>query len=1075
MTRWGWAVGLFLCATILLISAPQDRAVRERLARHRTLGKAFYENPTTQIQAVEEFRQALALDPASIPERLNYGLALLRAGRSQEAVAELEKVQKADPKLPHTWFNLGIEFKKQGEPEKAIAQLEQMAKLVPDEPITQYNLGVLYKLQGRTDEANAKFALTAKLDPNLAAPHFQLFNAYRQTGRREEAQRELQAFQEIKKQQEATSTSEDVEWSFYSEIYEAIEPGATAAAAPVTARFTEAPLPGKFDAASTELFVFDADNDGVPDLMSVSPSSGLQLYRKGLGPAVPIRGDFSAPLTAAAGDFNNDGLIDLCVLTTERPVLLRNSDGGVFQRHAAALPADRFRTALWIDYDHDYDLDLVLVGNRTVLLRNQGEAGFVDRSADIPFTQALATGAVTFRLVPDTKAHDLLISYADRPAVLYRDRLGGRYEAEATSIPPNAAYFTVADVNADSYFDLHYLSATGTMQVLNRSGRLGTPAAFGDAPSGSFAFGDWDNRGALDAVVATGKVWRNQGSGQFSMAAAPALPAFTRAVTADFDSDGRPDFAALKSDGTLAVFRNQTVTKNLPFRVRLEGIKNLKLAPGTEVEVKSGLLYQKQIYAGLPLVFGMGSYRTLDTVRITWPNGLIQNEIKAPVSKPMSVKEAQRLSGSCPVIWTWNGHEFEYITDVLGVAPLGAAAGDGKYFPVDHDEYIWISGDSLRERNGELEVRISEELSEVSYLDQVQLIAVDHPASLEIFHNDKWKGPPFPEFRLFGSATRRYPQAALEDNGKDVTELIRARDRRYPNGFRHDYSGVAERHSLTLDFGKAPQDKPAVLILSGWVDWADGSTFLAQAQVSPAGLVPPQLQVKDGKGNWVTVLEDMGMPAGKPKTIAVDLSGKFLSESREVRIVTNLCVFWDEIFLIENAATPEHRLTHLAAARTDLHFRGFSETLIHPQRKQPEQFFYNRPAATSLWNPTPGMYTRYGPVTELLRDVDDRMVIMGSGDEVTLHFRAAELPALPNGWRRDYLLKVDGWAKDRDANTAHSQTVEPLPFHGMSQYPYAPGESYPDNEHTRVYRREYNKRPGLRLLRPLVEQPKRLP
>ena len=48
----------------------------------------------------------------------------------------------------------------------------------------------------------------------------------------------------------------------------------------------------------------------------------------------------------------------------------------------------------------------------------------------------------------------------------------------------------------------------------------------------------------------------------------------------------------------------------------------------------------------------------------------------------------------------------------------------------------------------------------------------------------------------------------------------------------------------------------------------------------------------------------MGVPSGGPKTIAVDLTGKFLCASREIRIVTNVCLFWDEMFLSEDTAAP---------------------------------------------------------------------------------------------------------------------------------------------------------------------------
>src|ERR1019366_7894389 len=163
---------------------------------------------------------------------------------------------------------------------------------------------------------------------------------------------------------------------------------------------------------------------------------------------------------------------------------------------------------------------------------------------------------------------------------------------------------------------------------------------------------------------------------------------------------------------------------------------------------------------------------------------------------------------------------------------------------------------------------------------------------------------------------------------------------------------------------------------NGWVDWADGSTFLAAAQETKEGLIMPYLQVKNAKGDWQTVIEDMGIPAGKPKTISVDLTGKFLTASQEVRIVTNLCVYWDEIFLSEQTGAPETGLTEVQADTAELHFRGFSKPVIHPERKQPENFLYSDVSTVSTWNPTPGLYTRYGDVRELLGAIDDTLVIM---------------------------------------------------------------------------------------------------
>src|SRR5687767_9783698 len=138
MKPWMGVAGAIACALLLGQGTGPEAPAAERLARHRNLGKAFYENPTTQNEAVEEFRKALALAPGSARERLNYGLALLRAGKTAEGIAEIEAVQKADPTIPHTWFNLGIAYKKQGEHDKAVLQFERMATLAPSDPITHY-------------------------------------------------------------------------------------------------------------------------------------------------------------------------------------------------------------------------------------------------------------------------------------------------------------------------------------------------------------------------------------------------------------------------------------------------------------------------------------------------------------------------------------------------------------------------------------------------------------------------------------------------------------------------------------------------------------------------------------------------------------------------------------------------------------------------------------------------------------------------------------------------------------------------------------------------------------------------
>lgn len=1012
----------YLTATGLLLflavrGADTKSSVEEQIWQHRNLGKAFYENPTTQQQAVDEFKKALALAPNSARERLNYGLALLRAGKTSEGVAELEKVQKQDPKLPHTWFNLGIVFKKDGQFDKAQDQFEKMLSLTPNEPVAHYNVGVLYKQAGRNEDAAREIELSARLNTNLAAPHFQLYNVYRTMGRREDAARELKTFQDLKKSQEGAAIAEDMEWCDYAEVYDPID--MRVEDKPVTPKYEARKLAGAVDPQTAGMRVIDADGDGRPDLL-VWSAKGVALYRNGTDPVKNFGLEsLTDVISVAPGDFDNDGLTDLCVLTAGGPQLWHN-DKGKFSKVASSLPSGRFEKAVWLDYDHDYDLDLFLFGEKSALYRNQGQAGFTDHTADFPFVAGKALDAVHFRVLADSKSFDLVASYADRTGVIYRDDLGGKFHAEPIdAVAAGAKGLRAGDFNRDSWLDL----AFGTTILLS------------------------DRKGGFTSSQGEAKTF----------------------AEADFDNDGRIDYVEIKDDG-LVFQRNITTPVRTWIRVALSGVKNLKLGMAAQVEVKAGTRYEKQVYEGLPLTFDLGSAKEADTVRITWANGLIQNETKQAANRSYTYKEAQRLSGSCPMIWTWNGSGFEFITDVLGVAPLGASSGDGTFFPVDHDEYVSIPGEALALREGKYEVRISEELSEVAFIDQIQLEAIDHPANQRIYTNEKFKAPPFPEFRLFGVRSRIDPVAARDGDGHDVRAALLKRDRVYPDQFRRTDSGIAETHNLDLDFGaKAAPDNKALLVLSGWVDWADGSTFMAASQETKTGLVTPYLQVKDERGEWKTVIEDMGMPAGKPKTMVVDLSGKFLSKSREIRIVTNVCVYWDEIFLSNDTAAPELMRTVLPAATAEVRFRGFSQSIIHPQRKQPEQFIYAASSPLSYWNPTPGMYTRYGDVRELIAEPDDRFVIMSSGDELRFAFDPSHLPQLPKGWRRDFLLKVDGWAKDRDANTAHSQSVEPYPFHAMSSYPYPASEHFPEDEKHRAWKENYNVRPALRLIRPLVD------
>ncbi len=1010
------APAALLCAFLgSAADTPQDE---NRLWEYRNLGKAFFENPDTHAQAVEQLRAALDLS-GSVRDRINYGIALMHAGQTDAAMVDLIRAQKQDPSIPNTWFTLAIAYKHAGQYDQAIEQLRGMIRLVPTEPIAHYNVAACLRAKGDTSAALPEFLEAERLNPNLAGPHFQLFTLYQRGGDKEAAARERTAFEETKKLNEGAAVPEDMEWCAYAELYDPPEPRPSATQE--RTRYDDHTVGTGWDVATSGMLVIDSEANGHADLLIWSRERVVLLK----GGVTPVNNSGLETLrdvrSIAAGDFDNDGLADLCVITANGATVFHNSHGR-FAKYADLPNTAGVTKALWLDYDHDYDLDLLLFGPNPVLMRNNGNGKFEDHTASFPFVKGAALDAVAFAVRGDTAARDVVVSYADRTGVLYTDKLNGIFEAS----------------------DLPVLTA-------------GVSA---------LAVEDFNHDGLLDLVSYSPEIFamRNE-SGKLVLAANAKTAA--SAIRADFNGDQREDYARMLPDGSLHIYTNASPDQRW-LAVRIEGTKNIKEAVGATVEMKSGVFYEKRIYQGVPVAFATDGHADVDTIRITWPNGLIQNEPRKQSGGALNIAEAQRLSGSCPMIFAWNGRAFQFITDVLGVAPLGASSGDGTYFPVDHQEYIQIPGSALHVENGKYRIHITEELHEVSYLDQIRLIAVDHPSDLDIYTNEKFKSPPYPEFRLFGTRSKVHPVRATDSHGKDVTSRVARQDHSYPDTFAHNTSGVAELHTLDLDFGKAAPENRAALVLNGWVDWADGSTFLGAAQDGKGGLVFPYLQVKDASGKWKTVVEDMGMPSGKPKTMVVDLTGKFLSRSREVRIVTNLCLYWDEIFLIDDARTPDVRLASIDADVADLHFRGFSQPVIDPTRQQPEKFLYDQVRPISNWNPTAGLYTRYGDVRPLVNKVDDKLLIMGSGDEVKLEYPATQLPLLAPGWSRDFVLLVDGWAKDADANTAFSQSVTPLPFHAMSAYPYKPDEHFPNDAGHQEYIHDYLTRPALRLIRPLA-------
>ena len=414
------------------------------------------------------------------------------------------------------------------------------------------------------------------------------------------------------------------------------------------------------------------------------------------------------------------------------------------------------------------------------------------------------------------------------------------------------------------------------------------------------------------------------------------------------------------------------------------------------------------------------------------------------------------------MLFTWNGERFEFLTDMLGGGEMGNWMGPAAFNTPDPVEYVRIRGDQLRERNGRLELRVTNELEEAVFLDEARLLAVDHPRGVEVYPNEGLTVPAKP-FRLFAVEGLHPPARVVDDHGHDVTARVARIDRTYPDDFaRRPFRGYAEPHTLTFDLG-AFSVAPLVL-LTGWTDYAFSSDSVAAAQ---AGLSPslPRVEVKTASGKWRALDVAVGMPVGRPQTTVLDLANLLRPGEHELRLTTNLRIYWDQILIGRAAPAPAVPIT-LEPLSATLRVRGFSAE-VRPDGQEPLAYDYATVSPVSPWKALAGWYTRAGDVAPLLAAVDDQFVITTSGDEIALAFDARELPPLGAGLARTYLLRVDGHSKEMDINSASPHTVDPLPFHGMSRYPYPATEHYPQTAAHQHYRETYNTRQITRVLPPL--------
>ncbi|MHC4933594.1 MAG: CRTAC1 family protein [Planctomycetota bacterium] len=984
-----------LLIALLLLAACGDKeekidkkaAARAAMERGTGLLEAFQ-----YVEAKNELRKAVELDPTWIDAKVNYAIALMNATSDEksgasladEAIAMARAVQTAEPDNPYANFLLGFLLFRQGEAEQALELFEKIPE--PDAGVHFWSGQA--KLQQK-DFAGAlqSFRAAIEIDRHCASAYYGSFICLSALGKREEADQVRKQFELYRTPQLANL----IDAKAYNQIGRyvlAVRRYPKEAAAERTFEWKSTPF-GDVMGARAAVGLGDVDGDG--DLDVYLPGAlyrndgGLQLLRE--FPALP----------GLLFDFDNDSVLDLFLYGDGRDRLYRGKGDGDFQEVALPEGDHESHFALAADLDMDGDVDLFVTDRKGAdrFLRNDDRKG---KFTTVPIgTPDASRGAITADFDRDLDP-DLIVARAEGGPRRYRnDRSDGFVEVGPGPQGPGPG-LVAADMDQDGFEEVRAVQHP----VLHA---------------------DVDLDGVLDEV---------------------ALPDALSAAIADLDGDGMPEIVAIRKDGK-AVVRKAVVEKPghwVAFDLRGRTAPAppqwaAPVGPGSRVEILSGGRWQLRVARSVSGVrqqhspwvhFGLGEHSKVDIVRILWPDRVY-----------VDTAEGTR-----------------FVTDFLGVGGLGFFLAPGEYGKPDPDEVVWIG--PVEPTEGEYVLRVLDVLEEITYLDEATLLVVDHPESVEVFPNERFSCvEPFPEFRIWEIEGRVLPVRARNHRGEDVLGQVTAIDRRYPPmELDGRFEGYAKEHALEVDFtGRVPalqEGERLILQLDGWVEYGYSHSNFAAWQAGVA-LSPPRLDLREGDG-WRTAIPVAGYPAGLPRPMTLDVTGVVSGEHPVFRLVTNLEIFWDRVSLGVDRKGTKATVRRLAPKSAHLHELGYPRE-YSPDGRKPLLYDYALIDPSYPFRIMTGDYTRFGEVSPLLGEADDRYVIFGKGEEVTLRYEAPP-PAVARG--RTLMLYAAGWCKDMDGYTAHPETVGPLPFLGMSNYPYKEGEHYPDDEAHRRYRAEWNTR-----------------
>ena len=997
-------------------------------------------------------------------------------GDTQHAADLLDTVIARDPANLRAKYCRAILYMDSGDSQNSKKLFEEVATADPSDAYALYYAGKAHADSGNTDEALRYFLRAKDIDPYLRSAYYGALQAFQRLGNMESAQEYLEAFQRLEGNPQARLAETKYTRMGPRATLEAIRAPETNAAplsGPVFQTMTSLKVAGtpnwrKFDSPedAPSITVCDLNADRRMDLFIAGGLDGqggvynavLLAQQDGSFVCQPDHSLSLVPAVNAAlwGDFNNDAKVDVYLCRTGANQLWQQmADGDWADVTTSSRASGGDSTTLdgaVFDADHDGDLDYFLLNENAPdeLLSNNLDGTFRPLAKQQGLTGHGTSRGVVLADLDRDRDVDIVVIADPESQVHANDRLWEYHPATRFEEFRKAAVIAAAaaDMDVDGQPEIVTATSAGlSVWTANSSAWSERKIETGNSGvCGPIAVHDVNGDGRSEIICGHRDGWMVvdlQGENHFQ---ASADGPFCLAVLDEFGysvvtatsaappSVWYPDPAG-RHPLTQLTFTGKE-SKADQMRTNVSGI-------GVDAAVRVGRhwsaihTFRSQSGVGQslqPVPIGLRGRQQMDYLAIRWPDGLLQTELGLEAGRHHVIEEVQRQVSSCPMIFAWNGERFEFVTDILGVAGIGFNTGRGQYSRPRPWENLLLPSGLLHPREGKFVIKIGEPMEESMYLDAARLIAWDIPPGWNVALDERLQvtgqepsGAPIWYRRSL------LPTAASNERGQQVlSHLVSADFQAAPIPPRDPrFLGRTKTHVLTLSFDTSLQDWLAEspqadlhMLFDGWVEYPYSQTMFAAWQAN-ASYEPPTIEARGDDDTWHVVWDKFGYMAGMPRQASVPIPLERLpSQTRELRISTNLEIYWDRIKLIAAESNPTEIRQELTLQGARVAEVGFARREKRPQMRP----YYNYQRRVPLWDTRhqAGNYSALGNVMPLLDATDDALAIIGPGEEIQLEFEN-NLPPLKTNWQRRFILECDGWCKDRDLFTRDGDTLAPIP------------------------------------------------